>query len=1207
MPDELHLTDAQRAGIDRTDLSMALTSGAGCGKTFVLSRRYVKVLEDDGRPDAPTRVVAVTFTEKAALEMRQRVTAVLTDRLAQTADPRRRALLAEWLSRMSEARISTIHGFCSSLLTAYAVEMGLDPSFGVLADEYRRTTMLRRAIDDALRAAFDEPTEAQVELLDTCGHAQLVDMLGGAVAERWRWSKDDYADPEAILARWQHRAAVAMDAGWDAFATDAVRAELNALMATPCDDPTDKLAVHIREHGAAMADLLDRPAARTSEALDALKPSGNKGSADAWGGPEAKAAVQGTFKALVDRFRTMKLYTGGLNDTDRLAARCLVTLTDLAADAVRRYQRAKRAAGQLDYEDLLIDARDLLERRPHVRREVAGNIRHLLIDEFQDTDALQARLLLLAVDAVDATAGVVAAGRGFVVGDAKQSIYRFRGAEVEVFQATGEAMGPRGQYALDLNFRTHAPGVRLVNRLFEPLMGRDYEPLRAHRGDCPPGPAAEFVLVEPRDDNAAGRTEAMARGVAAAIAELLADGRPRVWDAAAGAWRVVRRGDIAILMPRLTQSAPYERALQEAGIDYYIVAGTGLFRQPEVYDLCNALRAIDNPLDDVAVMGFLRGGMIGLDDNVLAHVAAAGGPPYRAAWDDPALIERLSAGDLEALRLAGGLLKRLSAAKDTCGLDTLIERLLEATGFEAVLLARPHGRRRCGNLHRVLAHARSAQAGGATLRAFVEFLSTLTVEEIKAEQAATEAEVGDVVRIMTVHKAKGLQFPVVILPDLNFASGASPPPLNVRGTWGLTLRANDASDPKADASKAWQLATAQEAARDRAEAIRQLYVAVTRHQDHIVFVGAHQQAEGDRLGADGSALRHLDVALDLANALPDGAVDLGDGWTAPVRLIKPPTFGRTPARSRLDSLLANVDGPDALAAALAPGRTKPAPEGFAHLATPAVAGIERIAVTGLVELATCPRAFHWHHELRVPTALPGGAAAAERPAGDGDGRLDAATAGTIFHRCLELLDIDNPQPPATLVARALADEGITAEAGPLAADLDAMLAALRAGELWTTLTGARRRLAELPFVTRIGPVEVEGIIDLLIETADGRWCVIDYKSDRVTAATAGARAAHYGLQMAIYASAAARRLGLDDGNVSAMLYFLRPALACPVDAAALEAAEVERQVTDLAERLAVCRATDHWPGCEDDTCESCRYGALCRRKSVVSHPPARYS
>ncbi|MFW6155107.1 MAG: UvrD-helicase domain-containing protein [Planctomycetota bacterium] len=1203
MADDLHLTAAQQAGIERIDLSMALTSGAGCGKTFVLSRRYVQVLEDDGQSDAPTRIVAVTFTEKAALEMRQRVTAVLGARLAETTDPHRRALLAEWLSRMPEARISTIHGFCSSLLRTHAVEMALDPSFSVLADEFRRRSMLRRAVDDALRNALDEPSAAHVELVDAFTYHQLIAMLTAAVQQRWRWARDDYTDPNAILDRWDKLAAVAMDARWDAFATDDLRRQVEALMAARCDDPTDKLAAHIAEHGLVMLELLHRPASRTPATLGQLKKPGTKGSHKVWGGKETMLAVRREFADLVGQFQAMERYTGGLNDADRLAARCLATLTDLAADAVARYDRAKREAGQLDYVDLLIKARDLLATRPHVRRRVAEGIRHLLIDEFQDTDALQSRLLFLAVDAVETSPPP---GRVFFVGDAKQSIYRFRGAEVEVFSATRDAMGTARQYHLDLNFRTHAAGVQLVNRLFEPLMGDAYEPLVAHRPARPPSPAAEIVLVEAEDNNAA-RTEAMARGVAGRIAEMLGDGVRRVWDADRGDWRPARGGDIAILMPRLQNTTPYERALRDAGVEYYIVAGTGLFRQPEVYDLCNALRAIDNPLDDVAVMGFLRGGMIGLDDNVLAHIAAAASPPYRARLDDPALLVRLGDGDRDALLTAHGLLIRLAAEKDTCGLDALIERLLEATGYEAVLLAQPHGRRRCGNVHRVLAHARSAQAAGASLAAFVEFLSALTIEEIRAEQAAVEAEVGDVVRIMTVHKAKGLQFPVVVLPDLNFAPDPSPDRLNVRGPWGLTLRACDESASTTIESKAWQLACDLERDKDRAEDIRQLYVAVTRHQDHVVFVGAHEDTDGG-LGREHSALRHLDTAMNLSAVLPDGAIDLGDGHTMPVHLIAPPALTGAPARSHLEALLARADGPDALAAALSPERARPVPDPFVHLGTPAADAVERVAVTSLVELAACPRAFRWHHELRVPADLSAGAAPTGRGDADDSGRLDAATAGTIFHRCLELLDVDAPQPPDVLVARALADEGVTTDPAPLAATLADMLAALRGHALWTTLTGARRRLAELPFVTRIGPLEVEGIIDLLVETADGRWCVIDYKSDRVTAATADGRAAHYGLQMAIYVSTAARRLGLEDGKVSAMLYFLRPALACPVDPAALGADQVTRRVTDLAERLAACRASGRWPGREDDTCASCRYVSLCRRrKSVVSRSPARYS
>jgi len=1192
----LQLTDAQRAGIERTDLSMAVTSGAGCGKTFVLARRYLKVLADDGRPDAPSRVVAVTFTDKAAIEMRQRVGELLAERIGESRDADTKALLAEWLSRLPDARISTIHGFCASVLRAHAIEAGVDPSFAVGADEFLLRRLLADAVSAAAKEAFDDPDDTHLELLDSFRYQQILDMLAAAVKERWRWSAKGYADPATTLERWAGLHAEACEKSWAAFDNAELRADLADLAEAPCDDPTDKLAIHLAEQLDLMTTLLDDPLSRTPETMDRLASAGGKGGAGAWGSAETAKAVRARFRGLLERFRAMAVYCRPLGECDRRAARCLAALTALAADAAGRFEAAKRRAGVLDFDDLLIRTRDLLVARPDVRRRVAEGIDQMLIDEFQDTDSLQHELLYLAVDCVD---GSPSPGRMFFVGDAKQSIYRFRGAEVEVFNAARRRIAAEGQCSLDLNFRTHSAGLALVNRIFTPLMGEAYAPLSAHRTERPELPAAELLLVE-CEDKAAARLQATARAMATRIAGMVADGEKRVWDAAAETWRPVRFGDIAILLPRLRNTAPYEDALRDAGVDYYVVSGTGLFRQQEVFDLCNALRAIDNPLDDIALMGFLRGGMVGLDDNVLAHIAAAAPPPYRRRLRDAAVFSALGDGDRAALAAATELLDRLAGVKDSCAIDELIERLLAATGFEATLLGGFHGHRKCGNLHRVLAHARQAQQAGATLGEFVDFLSELTIEEIRAEQAATDAESGDVVRLMTVHKAKGLEFPVVFLADLNYAPVDQSPTLSLRGPWGLTLRVDDSED--GDQAVSWRLARQVERAADMAEDHRQFYVAVTRHEDYIVLVGGLQWVDEDCLGKAGSPLRWLDDTLGVAAALDSGRIELGDGAEAAVHVVDAEPTRAEAGASALDVLLARSGSPDELATRLAaPDQAEQDP--LPYLTGAETAGIERIGVTPLATFAWCPAAYRWRHELRVPVdalAAAAGTPATAAPAEPvADRGLDAATAGTVFHRCMELLDFRRPQPASALIRQALADLSLAVDPAPLADELAAMLTRLEGHALWPMLVASQSRLAELAFTTRMDRLILDGVIDLLVRDGDGRWRIIDYKSDRVAAGAVASHAERYALQMHIYAAAAARYLGAEQAGdgIDATLYFLRCGATHVFAAAELTFAAAEQKVADLAERLAGCRRSSIWPRRDDASCDVCRYGPLCGRKS----------
>ncbi len=1240
-PAPLPLTDAQRASIERTDLSMAVTSGAGCGKTFVLARRYLQVLEDLALPEAVSRVAAVTFTEKAAIEMRQRIAALIRQQLPGEADPHRQLLLGEWLDRLGGARISTIHGFCSHLLRAYAIEAGVDPAFAVLADEFQTRALTHEACSTALLAALAGEAPAAAELVEHFSHDQLLAMLATLVAERWRWQSVDYAAPADTLARWELTRQQVCQQAWAALDADALRAEMDWLGALACDNPEDKLAVHLREQLALAAQILAGPEHWNEVLFAALKPkAGGIGSAKAWDADVKE--IRHRCKALLEALEGLGQLAGPINEADALAAELLATLTALAADACGRFAQAKRRAGVLDFTDLQLLSRDLLRDNPTVRQAVAADIHQLLIDEFQDTDALQRELLWLAAGCQTLQPPE---GKIFFVGDAKQSIYRFRGAEVEVFQAARAALSQAGRQNLDRNFRTHDGGVTLTNVLFGPLMGEAYEPLVAHRRTRPPEPAAELLLAE--CDAKARRPAQMraeARAVAERIARMVAAEERRVWDEARQDWRPVRPRDIAILLPQMQNTAPLEEALQDAGVDYYVVSGAGLYRQQEVYDLLNALRAIDNPLDDVALAGFLRGGMVGLDDHALLHLALAAEPPYRPRLRDLAVLERLTEPVRKRLVRAAGLLETLSAYKDAAPIDALIERLLAETGYEAVLLGQPHGQRRCGNLQRVLAQARAAQSAGATLGAFTAYISQLAIEQVRAEQASLEAEAGDVVRIMTVHKAKGLEFPVVVLADLGHQGRGGSGTLDVRGPCGLTLRLATSDDVTPQSAR---LAKWFDAQADLAEDLRAFYVAVTRHRDYLVLAGAVKGslADGAELGAKNTHLRRLDEALGLGGRLPAERISLDGELELAVNVVTPQRARRNEQPSVLAGLLAEVDGPEALAQRLAE------PVDFADeaelpwLGPVRTDGLERLPPTALAELEFCPACFHWHYELRVPTGLLrratrtadcgaesdasdaddpgsgsadwGGAIAFSKPTDDNpwgsrsggtpeDQRspgsvatpvvLDPTQAGTVFHRCLELLDFsaDATPSPAALVRQAMEEQALDADPAPLAAELSAMLAGLRGHPLWATLTAARQTLRELEFVTRVGRLELNGVIDLLVQDAGGTWHVVDYKSDRVGPEGPAAHAGRYELQMLLYVEAARRHLGPAAGPIDATLYFLRPAQAHTFTAESLSAGAAADRLADLAESLAHCRRTNTWPARRDAACAHCHFAALCR-------------
>ena len=784
MPNDRLLTPPQRsAAIRRARDTLALLSGAGCGKTFVLARRFTELLTTSTHAAPLGRIVALTFTDKAAAEMAQRVRGMLGE-FASAAPASKKAKLLAWLDEIDEARIMTIHGFCANLLRTYAVQAGIDPEFHVFPDELAAAVMRDQAAEQACLAAIQEHSTETGELVMQMGFDGLLGEVTALLTCRSAWRREEYADPAQILDRWRRLADEQRAAAWRRLDADsALRTAVQELAAVPCRDTSDKLYIHRQSQLEVARELLDIAAGRTPEMFARLNDKmGNSGSAKAWGNKETVQAVRQQVKRLVEGLDEYAVFARQIGAIDEEAAKWLRALTTLAGKADSLYTAAKRSAGMLDFDDLLLHARSLLETNPTVRAAVSSQIDQLLLDEGQDTDALGMDLLTRAISPGPGVPSPdrLPEGRLFVVGDAKQSIYRFRGAQVEVFQNLCDQFGPARQESLDTSFRTHAAGVAFANHLFERLMADDYRPIRAHRpfaASAQRGASVEILLArttgESPIESAAEATTAQAAAVAGRIRRILDDRQKLVWDRAAGSWRAVEPRDIAVLFARMTQSLHYERELSRAGVPYYVIAGTGFYQQQEVRDVLSALACIDNPHDDIAFFGALRSGLFGLDDNVLMHVAETCRCPYLPTLADHPL-SALDAHGNERLRQAVELLWNLHRRKDATGIATVLEELLEATAFEAVLLGQFQGRRMLGNVRRLVDHARSADASAMTMADFVRQLGQRIIDDSRSEQAAVAGEEENVVRIMTIHKAKGLEFPMVILPDLNAADTFQP-------------------------------------------------------------------------------------------------------------------------------------------------------------------------------------------------------------------------------------------------------------------------------------------------------------------------------------------------------------------------------------------------------------------------------------------------
>jgi ATP-dependent helicase/nuclease subunit A len=576
-------------------------------------------------------------------------------------------------------------------------------------------------------------------------------------------------------------------------------------------------------------------------------------------------------------------------------------------------------------------------------------------------------------------------------------------------------------------------------------------------------------------------------------------------------------------------------------------------------------------------------------------------------------------GPRRTLRFARDLLAGLARRKDAVPIDQLIQDLLDATGYEAILLCQPQGRRLAGNVRRLMELARPGAAGPLSLAEFLAEMREHVMDQSRYEQAAVVTEAEDVVRLMTIHKAKGLEFPVVVLPDLSAGRDARTSDLLHRPDMGLTYRAAEAIDDElgeaeaADKPLTYRLAAALEAEDLRKEDIRRLYVAATRAQDHLIFIGADWRDKEGRLRESGSHLRTMDKHLHLAECADgDGQLeyaDAGHTYHAIVRKVPPPPAtrsGASPSAGR--RMLAAADSPDALCAAILAaaqigGSKTPMPHPPPLLGPlPASVGTLDISVTALSEFDHCPMLYRWRYELCVPAAekrdvphFP------QRKMGYVPLFLGGAELGTLLHRCMELLDFGRPQTAERLIHLAAGDLDLPPEVTreDLGRQFQPMLETFLRHPLGRRLAAAPARLTELEFLLAEGPLRLSGKIDLLWQDDLGAWHIVDYKSDRAEGADLTEYARRYELQMTAYALAASRHLagGGKPPVADASLYFLRRGEVQAIAVTPANLRSASQRLAEVANRLVTSRRTGDFPSCRTPACEYCPFGDYCRAAS----------
>jgi ATP-dependent helicase/nuclease subunit A len=1086
-------TPEQAAAIEARGHDVMVEAGAGTGKTGVMVDRYCRLICDLGIP--PDAVLAFTFTDKAATELRQRVRAALELRAAAGSE---RA--AELLSAIGGAWVTTIHGFCNRLLAGHPVAAGIDPGFRVL-DGPETERAAREAFDDALGEFLAEGEVAQertVAAFEIDGLRAIVSGIHAELRSRGVVAPRLPTPPQPDLESMVRRAA-------------AVAAEtLEELKPTNSSRDLVERALAVLEADEGAHDLDQLVTLRT----------------------DSKAKSMSAYREAIDAAVSHAAAAGEGGEAYHHIAE-LLTLFG------RRFEAVKDRRGGLDFEDLQLRAVRLLERE-ETGNAYRARFSHLLVDEFQDTNRLQLRL--------------IEALRGprtelMVVGDELQSIYGFRHADLDVFREQRSAVRQSPDaVAMELsgNFRSRPEVIGAVNAIGGKLLGDAFHPLRVgalpQLPEPPGGVQAVELLLTARDGwdgegiDLAAATDAdtppnhlaEARFVAERLRELVERG--------------VERGEMVVLLRAFTHLDAYEDSLERAGLRPYTIGGRGYWSQQQVADVCALLATIANPLDDQALFGALASPACAAAPDTLWLLRAAAGR-RRHVW--PALEAAAGLGEAELgapERLAEipeaemGLLRdfarTLAGLRERAGrlpLAGLIEAAIGETGYDLAVLMRPSGEARFANVRKLMRLAGEFEAReGRDLRGLLDFLASRADADTEAE-AASAVEGHDGVRIMTVHSAKGLEFGVVAVPHLSrrLLAGSRQPPLMLgpeseEPRVGLQLRRLGAASINLYAQEAL-CAEAQQ--REAAEELRLFHVAATRARERLILSGVAMPKPGrgtqpgtpviERIVEGFEVDRERDSAIAIPAPQPrEGLAGAFEPSQLEVRI-------NAPSPQRATELTATRHDPRPLAATI-PGQA-PLPEG-----RPPTVPNRPLSYTALAAYEECAYRFYMERVLDLGASAHSSASAAGdglngSEQGESASRDEAAARGAAVHSLLEWSQANAwREPAADLVHR----HAVAAGLDPDDKIERKLLAPVRA---WLGSAMLRERVladsasvrAEAPLLLGVSGTTLRGSIDLLVERDGAPPLVVDYKTDRLGAATPGERSAKYAAQRAIYALAVA--------------------------------------------------------------------------------------
>jgi ATP-dependent helicase/nuclease subunit A len=1159
------LTEQQLVAATSHATQILVSAGAGSGKTHVLVERYIERLKRDPNL-AVSQLVAVTFTRKAANEMRIRLKTRLRGLLEQCPEDE----CERWskcLAEIDGAKIGTIHSLCESIIKAFPLDAGVDPQLEVL-DDLGQAELLQASIDQAFREVIAQQTPEH-ELLVEFDLSQIRQWITAALKSSLQFTEaiapmkdldlDGFsAHAGRVMLRlrqraltclrqnkyWHHAISVLasgspaeMTGTLDQFRLAALQHAQRVLDAEQMSiaDPVDVsyASANLIENRSAAAD--DKTVWQSLIELSELKPKNTGGNKE-----QAKAT-----RAAIKRLRELssdviKRIPAELNESDPDAFQCCSKLIALAQRAYTIYGAAKRERLTADYNDLIVFALNALKKDGSAARSAYNDsVAEILVDEFQDTNRMQSELL-----------GLLAGKQTtlFLIGDDKQSIYKFQGADVSTFNEWKERIAATADGALlslSRSFRSHPQVVRFINDLFCAVMNDSqsegttfsarFEKLEAARKENDQAAEAkrrgagvaeadeqsgggdegsrrsdynEFRRVEVvcytpvSDDSARRRSEVSRQAEASAVAnwilEKIAESAPV--SNKDGTERPIRYGDFAILVQRNKDFSEIEDALVQFGIPYVMLGGKNFLDRQEIFDVENLLSFLAQPLDDHALLAALRSPMFAVSDDLI-HAVGSARTSTTSLWQSLVTASRQRKSGYEPIKAAVAQLKMFLHDAGRLQLSHLIRKIVERTAYDIVLLTLPNGHQRSRNLWKLVSLANEHDE--LTCGEFAHRLRMM--RDLKVQQSDAPLDTKDSVKLMTIHSSKGLEFPAVILPVLDVSAAARNDRVVFHRDYGLAF--NTARTDEEIKPSWYRTACSINDELEAAEKKRLFYVAATRARDYLgMFV--------DNEARDVPSFR-----LWLREWLGFEEETATEGSTITCRAEREGICSVRFIEASADSCDTEYGGE--------PG----AAEAIASTLDQGIRISWDLVWNGMESEVVPPPA---NAGVRITAAVS-------------RQHLESTVVGTFFHALMEHMP-DDPSTFTEELMRSLAvAQGVAVADAPMLQQLldegSKLVQTFVASDLCKILKDSRRRLHEMPYmISSRGDVAVKRP-DLILEDHQGRWHIIDYKTDHVSLAEVQNQLQKHTRQLIEYANDLRALTGL---QFTASLYFAQLGLLVEV-------------------------------------------------------------